>query len=173
MSDEEKKERMKYYGARNPREMVERPDEQLLSYGLVNQCQTCGKFITNGESGLKRHNQKCHDEPSSSSAPTPIQSCPCICPLCGVPYCNKYMLNKHMAKVHSNGMWDGAFKGKYPECASSLDTEANLKSHVFEQHGHCDEATRGVLCLSCGMIFSTTQGERLPQLVHSKEKVHK
>jgi len=78
-----------------------------------------------------------------------------------------------MNKVHPNGEWDGPFKCKYPECGQNFDTEPNLKAHILAEHGPSDEATKGVLCFSCGKIFSSTQAEGYHKLVHSKEKAHK
>ncbi|CAL8136179.1 unnamed protein product [Orchesella dallaii] len=172
LSEKEKEEKAKYCG-RKPKEILTAPPEEQVSSGFITQCQTCGKFITNGEHGLLLHMRDFHEIfTSSSSSSQLLQNTKVLCSLCGVSLADKYVLARHMDTRHPNGEWDGPFKCKFDGCTESLETELNLKIHIKEEHGQSAESTKGILCFKCGKVLASKQTLKQHELVHLGKKPH-
>ncbi|CAL8148604.1 unnamed protein product [Orchesella dallaii] len=171
MNEEEKTEALLLHGRRY-KELVTPPTLQQLESGSVSQCQSCGKFITQGDQGLRRHLLDFHPEQVVSS-PFPREKEAAICNICGVVLSSKTSVETHMKRVHPDGKWDGPFKCKFPGCPENWRDEPSLKIHVEVEHGQSEEAVSGVLCRLCGRVLATAWALKLHGLVHSGERPHK
>ncbi|CAL8148607.1 unnamed protein product [Orchesella dallaii] len=175
MNEEERSEAMVLEG-RVYKELVS-PTPQQMESGCVNQCQVCGKFITQGVVGLKRHQLDNHENvvtitPAEAAMIKDRQKEPQICSICGVSMYSKKCLEVHTAKFHPDGKWDGPFKCKFPACPHNSSDEPSLKVHIEEEHGESVEAQAGVLCKICGRVLATPWTLKMHGLVHSGEKKH-
>ncbi|ODM89099.1 Transcriptional repressor CTCFL [Orchesella cincta] len=165
MNDEEKKEALLLDTPRY-KQLSSIPASSSTS-GSINICESCGMFITNGESGMRHHIQDSHPELEEPSVK------PFLCTICGVSLSSIASLEHHTRKKHPDGEIDHPFKCKFPSCPASLSDEPSLKNHVEVEHGQSEEARNGVLCLTCGRVLSATCGLKTHGLVHSRERAHK
>ncbi|CAL8148601.1 unnamed protein product [Orchesella dallaii] len=166
MSEEERRDSLLEEHSRRYKELPTATLEQLSS-GKVNQCQTCGHFITNGGQGLRRHEMDSHQD-------HPPPSLTYLCPICGVSFSSNYILEQHTIKKHPDGKSEGPFKCKFPTCnAEGMWDEPSLKGHIEENHGESEESSNNVLCMICGRVLSSSWSLKQHGLIHSGEKPHK
>ncbi|ODM89098.1 Zinc finger and BTB domain-containing protein 16-A [Orchesella cincta] len=151
MNEEEKLEALTVAGRRH-KELLAPTQQQLENDSTLSFCQSCGRFITKGELGLKRHQLEFHPDLVDPAEKSNVKN---LCSICGATLYNKTSLRTHMKSQHPNGKWDGPLKCKFPGCSHNSTGEPNLKVHVEEEHGQSEEARRGVLCTTCGKILSS------------------
>ncbi|ODM89133.1 putative zinc finger protein [Orchesella cincta] len=138
MNDEEKKEAV-LLDAPQYKQLSSIPSSSSTS-GSINICESCGMFITNGESGMRHHIKDSHPELEEPSVK------PFLCTICGVSLSCLASLHNHTRKKHPDGKSDERFKCKFPSCPANLSDEPSLKEHVEGEHGQSEEARNGVLC---------------------------
>ncbi|CAL8148613.1 unnamed protein product [Orchesella dallaii] len=144
------------------------PSDERLSSGAVNQCQTCGLFISGGRSRLKAHELLHLAREGKPSF---------ICFLCGKGFGGKQGLDLHMKRKHPEGKFsDSNLKCNYPNCEVDFGGgggEKELEQHVEEAHGESGEKEERRMCRKCGKVLGSPWACKQHQkVVHSNEKPH-